>query len=489
MEKQSKNDGILEEQFASLQLPHMSTQESLKHNSHGHEDWQTRPGITQFTPTICILVVSDVDLSSASALAEYALQQKRFGVFDASLIDLCIACGPFCRDDDLDDYRKGRNSKSSSRLANTRRKTTFQRKPVNQDFRSAANDMDHSSGNSQYQSFNWTQTPFFRSNEENAALEGSMTATLSQLESIVCRLLFCPGASDPLTTFSPSATNQSLLKLNRQQYDRLTPNSRNINQQWLPLAPGLGCGGLFYLDSLSELLPTRPTTTSFLSTFHQKVSSSDSNNQYGYGNDDDEDLSEVTDEQISMRTLEELSHQVAKLGQSDSSYISTLSRLLHLPAHAGTNAAASSTEIPWKATQPQSVLVTHYVDSLPLTKLDCPTESNSTMPWPTNLESGASNANERQEFYDSNRYQMCLEIASGSSRSIPAQWIQSPFPETRPDLKANVLLPGSLRERGEFSLVYLGLVDACDDRDASEKSFEWKVLDIHIHRLGEFPEE
>ena len=31
-----------------------------------------------------------------------------------------------------------------------------------------------------------------------------------------------------------------------QQQRRLTPNSRNVHQQWLPLAPGLGCGGLLY---------------------------------------------------------------------------------------------------------------------------------------------------------------------------------------------------------------------------------------------------
>lgn len=484
-QEQGNHDGVLQPPLASLQLPHMPMPENLN-SSHDHEDAHTRPVHSPSTPTICVLVVSDVDLSSSSALAEYALQQKRYGVFDATLVDLCIACGPFCRDDDLDDYRKGgRNNYSSSKSATSRRKTPFQHKPVNQDLTSSTGDLDQSSGTAQYRSCDWSRTPFFRSNEENAALEGNMTATLSQLESIVCRLLFCPGSSDPLTTFSPSATNQSQLKINRQQYDRLTPNSRNINHLWFPLAPGLGCGGLFYLDSFNALL-SRPNTASFISNSDRNVSSSSSTNQYGYGDDEEDDLSE---EQVSMRTLEELSHQAAKLGQSNEGYFSTLSRLLRLPAHTSTNNASSSTEIPLKAAQPQSVLVTHYVDSLALTRFDSSADSNPTMPWPIKLESGSSSSNDRQDFYDSNSNLVCLEIASGSSRSIPAQWIQSPFSENRPDLKANVLLPGSLRERGEFSLVYMGLVETCNDRDPSEKRFEWKVLDINIHHLGAFPEE
>ena len=94
----------------------------------------------------------------------------------------------------------------------------------------------------------WTATPFFRTAEETAALEGLMTAALSQLESIVCRVVYCPGSSDPLSTLV--ARKQQ----HRCHHQRLTPNSRNIHQQWIPLAPGLGCGGLFYLDASQDLL-------------------------------------------------------------------------------------------------------------------------------------------------------------------------------------------------------------------------------------------
>jgi len=46
-----------------------------------------------------------------------------------------------------------------------------------------------------------------------------------------------------LTTISSSSTSISYTKERR-----LTPNSRNIHQHWIPLGPGLGCAGLLYLD-------------------------------------------------------------------------------------------------------------------------------------------------------------------------------------------------------------------------------------------------
>jgi hypothetical protein len=462
MEQPSKGDNYddIRSPLSSLQLPHMPLPDNLKDTVHSTESGRSAQSI----PTICILVVADLDLASASALAEYALQQKRYNVFDASMIDLCIACGPFCRDDDLDMYRKGSFHESSSKSTSRRRAPAQQMK---QDVKHATTDGEKA----QHLPYDWSQTPFFRSDEENAALEGNMTATLSQLESIVCRLLFCPGSTDPLTTFSPWATNQSLLKLNRQQYDCLTPNSRNMNHLWYPLAPGLGCGGLFYLDSIHYLLSR--ANTSFPSD--RKVFSS--NNHYGYG--DDDDLSEITDELTSLRTAETFPEQVAKLGQTGDTYYSTLSRLLHLPTHNASKTAAPSTEIPWKAPQPQSILVTHYVDSPAITRCDDSSPSNPRMPWPA--------GSDRQDFYDTNRELLCLEIASGSSRYHPAQWIQSP--KDKPDWKTNVLLPGSLRERGEFSLVHLGLVETRDDQSPNETRFEWKVMDIHIHRIGEFPDE
>jgi hypothetical protein len=155
-------------------------------------------------PTIRILVVADLDLASASALAEYTLLQKN-EIFDASMVDLCIACGSFVRDEDLAPYVRGKQVRRS----------------------------DNATASS------YTQA-YVRSREETASLEGLMTAALSQLESIVCRVVYCPGAQDPITT----------LLLDR----RLTPNSRNLHQQWLQLAPGIGCAAFLYVDAVETIL-------------------------------------------------------------------------------------------------------------------------------------------------------------------------------------------------------------------------------------------
>lgn len=132
-----------------------------------------------------IVAVADLDLSSAAALAEYALTDVNIS---GGRADFLVACGPFCRDEDLKPYMTRRGSQPE-------------------------------------------RTP-----ELSAALEGLMTGALSQLESIVCRVCFCPaGPHDPETTLLPRGDEGPL---------RLTPNSRNILDEWMPLAPALGCGGL-----------------------------------------------------------------------------------------------------------------------------------------------------------------------------------------------------------------------------------------------------
>jgi len=138
--------------------------------------------------SIRIVAVADLDLPSASALAEYALTDSRIS---GGQVDVIIACGPFCRDEDLAQYMTRRRPQPMIRR----------------------------------------RTP-----ELTAALEGLMTGALSQLESIVCRVCFCPaGPQDPETTLVLGEKEGPL---------RLTPNSRNIHGEWLQLAPALGCGGL-----------------------------------------------------------------------------------------------------------------------------------------------------------------------------------------------------------------------------------------------------
>ena len=205
--------------LAGLQLPHMPP-------APFHPDQPDQPSPT--SPTIRILLVSDIDLPSASALAEYTLLQNN-RVFDASRIDLCIACGPFCRDEDLLPYLRGKQRKRLQDLLEEERKHSGDNTQRN---------------NGESRASSWSSV-FFRSREETAALEGLVTAAISQLESIVCRVVFCPGNTDPLTSTSSS---EDL---------RFTPNSRNIHRQWLPLVPGLGIAGLLFLDAPNGVLQMR----------------------------------------------------------------------------------------------------------------------------------------------------------------------------------------------------------------------------------------
>jgi hypothetical protein len=164
--------------LSQLQLPRMSINES---------------------PSLRILVVADIHLKSAAALAEHALQNQQLG---GGNIDCIIACGPFARDEDIRQYLQGRYCR-------------IQRKPHE------------------------------RSRQETAALEGIMSSTLSQLESIVCRVVYVPHPTDPLTAQCPSKEYSG-------EHIRLTSNSVNIHEQWLPLAPGIGCCGFGGITSRQQ---------------------------------------------------------------------------------------------------------------------------------------------------------------------------------------------------------------------------------------------
>jgi len=208
--------------LAGLQLPHMPQSRDYPNSSSSTAN-DSHSTAAAPSPSIRILLVSDVDLPSASALAEYTLLQNN-QVFDASRIDLCIACGPFCREEDLLPYLKGKSRKQ------------FQHLFEEDTSRNTGNHHHPNKAKNSRSSASWSSV-FFRSPEETAAMEGLVTAAISQLESIVCRVVFCPGSTDPMTT---SASASEL---------RFTPNSRNVHRQWLPLAPGLGCAGLLFLDA------------------------------------------------------------------------------------------------------------------------------------------------------------------------------------------------------------------------------------------------
>jgi hypothetical protein len=193
---------------------------------------------------------------------------------------------------------------------------------------------------------------------------------------------------------------------------------------------------------------------------------------------------------------------------SSEGYCSTLQRLLQLapkPKQSQTHSPA----VNFHSLRAQTVLVTHYVHGLALTAPpeesqedsapanDSPswcTNEESSMPWPATHDSFLKSS--------SSQHQLCLEIASGSSAKHSPKVIES--------RGTTILLPGSLRERGEFCLVDMALMErdasatsasdtsasdspaskgsagSTSGRKASPKTFAWKVSNVDIHRLGRF---
>jgi len=285
------------EAVASLQLPHMPTQAAAAATTSGSGNHPTKrsktkaPSATDHrqqlkfpsrpsAPSIRILVVADIDLPSASALAEYTVQQRN-EAFDATMIDLCIACGSFCRDGDLLPYLRG---KQRRKAADQQQRASFGNSNTNQ--QQQYNRQYHTGTNAATAASAVGATPFFRTRGQTAALEGLMTAALSQLESIVCRVVYCPGSTDPLSTIVPKATTSASTATAGSR--RLTPNSRNLHQQWLPLAPGIGCGALLYLDSSELVLDELVSGDGDYTTTTYYRGQQQTKGAYGVDDDDDD---------------------------------------------------------------------------------------------------------------------------------------------------------------------------------------------------------
>jgi hypothetical protein len=192
--------------LASLQLPHMVNSGSRAPRRRKNvekpvsnvpvqagfqtipiKDRRSRLDDSSPVPTVTILVCADIDLKSTSALAEYTIQQQQLFIqqkqrsrtpqhhhyhfdasyrshkeagFDATSIDMIIAAGPCSRDEDLASYYRGRQKKNITRSSVPH----FQSNPTGRIVNTLA--------------------PFFRSAEKTSALEGLITAALSQLENV-----------------------------------------------------------------------------------------------------------------------------------------------------------------------------------------------------------------------------------------------------------------------------------------------------------------
>lgn len=243
-----KNEGDIMEAIASLQLPRMPA---------------PKQGVNPL-PTLTILVCADIDLRSTSALAECLLMEPELR---NQTMDLIIAAGPCTRDEDLVAYYQGTAQRNKYKRRQQQLRTTVYH----------PNQVSSSGSNTDPMGDQFCTnetTLLYRTREESAALEGLMTAALSQLESTVCRVVYCPGFSDPLTVVVDTK--------------RLTPNSRNLHRQWIPLVPGLGCAGLFYLDGMEHIM-THYSATAAASY-----------------NDDDSDASDEDGENTAMLLADQL---------------------------------------------------------------------------------------------------------------------------------------------------------------------------------------
>ena len=158
---------------------------------------------------------------------------------------------------------------------------------------------------------------------------------------------------------------------------------------------------------------------------------------------------------------------------SKEGYCSTLARLLQIapPVHRA---------LPFASEKSQTILVTHYADLD--TYDDVPNGSPSwaieaDLPWPMQDHGAFLNSFITKQL-------LCLEIASGSSAKRP--------PELRKHPSGNsVLLPGSLRERGEFCLVDLAIVpsnpEGKKDSQGDSTKFVWKVTNVDFHSIHDMP--
>lgn len=140
--------------------------------------------------------------------------------------------------------------------------------------------------------------------------------------------------------------------------------------------------------------------------------------------------------------------------------------------------------LPFATDRAQTILVTHYAD---LDSYDeMPANGSPSwaiepdLPWPVQDHDTFLNSILVREL-------LCLEIASGSSAKRPPELRKHPS-------GTNVLLPGSLRERGEFSLVDLTVVPAKHGGSVRSPSgsddvnqFVWKVTNVVFHNIGDLP--
>jgi hypothetical protein len=620
-----KEQDVVKE-LTSMNLPYMPSPDDMRSRNE--------------PPTLRILVVADIDMESASALAESALADTITSSTTDNpssnplhKVDLCIACGPFCKEDDLRLYYQGWQRRKHMIRQYCTHGTTFKqpRSGISGRYNSptqgfldssfGGTSLNHRSNGDSFPTplppplqptsfqtqnnpagqpqLNCQTTPhgrhfkshdglypspltpmprrkspqhpplsshgqpcypYKRSREETAALEGLVTAAISQLESIVCRVVVVPGGTtDPITiSLGQSGQDASDESADDDTDDddsnldarerRLTPNSRNIHQRWMPLGPGLGIAGLAYME-WQKLQQEPPHQDADLDSDLDEIDDEldDIIDEYGVDIDNDE---EDTDEENSdvhdddnIAELPPLVHGHARqvslgadssgIALSDASTQMEMDRLkkdyghefcqqLQKLVESAPPVSAICETPPLARTHPlidnllhtplfQSILVSqfhhwqlpdgatenprnHYshIHSLPLED----SESNDAdeecfdPPWPSEHEAFCALPLIQEH--------VVLEIAAGlNSKGLTAR------PMEIPKGKMKVILPGSLKERGEFCLVDVAFMEDTSTtvptarpaqgglakslpKNSLPCKYRWMVRQTHFHCLNDF---
>ena len=387
-------------------------------------------------PAIRLLVCSDVDLQSSSALCEFLLEQRN-ELFDPTTIDMVLVSGPLTSESVFGSF--GSQYRSRNRFSRDSVSTALAQ-------------------------------PFMESPESAAARLGMITACLSQLENVVCRVLYLMGATDPLLVPPTSGAAVAEDSAERQQHrPRLTPNSRDLNHQWLGIAPGLGCAGLNYIEGLDWLLDE----------LRDHVKNDNENEDEKHNTLDD---SESTSRAAASILAQRVGHlpDACVFDRCISNYMETAH--FFLPYFSCTKQSYSEAVGGLlQLTEPQRPLAEHR----PL-----PTATNEPC-WPSGSQTIlATQYTRTRDMGDiperrpasgsSDDPRVCFEIATGvvtdknnEQGDHAARWITP----------RRLLYPGSLRERGDFVLVDVALCKKDGDDGAV---FRWEVIRSQFHTLNNF---
>ena len=325
--------------------------------------------------------------------------------------------------------------------------------------------------------------------EERAARRGLITAALSQLESIVCRVAYMLKNDRDDEKKSPHA------------HLRLTSNSLNIRNRWLPLVEGLGVTGLVEEEE-------QPSVKQQSSSFSASASASDAHSDDSECDSSGDSSSTIPSEREQHRqtigNAAVVSPTESKGKEKESCNYSCMIEELLRSAHPlqtsdkDRDGCSIDGEHPFpqdrKGPLFQSIVVTvattaNNASAKSEMKLGSTEELKKDEPSTSPLHTRKSENHNLKNIFV--RDHLLLKIDVG---------VEAP-PSSQPSLlngntTTTVIVPGSLRTRGEFCLVDLILDDEIEtegtiddstsdyiDSGKLQRPSRWRVEQTHFHRL------